>query len=204
MAKQILIGIEEQNLNEVAHYLMIYFPYNEEMCSYTDTWMDELYENEYPLVSTGIWSGIINLKTHKLLNWKPEYGSLYLQAKVCDSGTYFLLDKDKKTICKIADYVPNGLIPEVDDCGDYIRLRINEGGTIENWFEEPNFSDFMEDSEVVEKIDTSVEEEPILDTKVEFTYSQLMAKLFRLPKFIQMEIGKALIANASEEFEKEE
>ena len=204
MAKQILIGIEEQNLNEVAHYLMIYFPYNEEMCSYTDTWMDELYENENPLVSKGIWSGIINLKTHKLLNWKPEYGSLYLQAKVCDSGTYFLLDKDKKTICKIADNVPNGLIPEVDDCGDYIRLRINEDGTIENWFEEPDFSDFMEDSEVVEKIDTSVEEEPILDTKVEFTYSQLMAKLFRLPKFIQMEIGKALIANASEEFEKEE
>ena len=204
MAKQILIGIEEQNLNEVAHYLMIYFPYNEEMCSYTDTWMDELYENEYPLVSKGIWSGIINLKTHKLLNWKTEYGSLYLQAKVCDSGTYFLLDKDKKTICKIADNVPNGLIPEVDDCGDYIRLRINEDGTIENWFEEPDFSDFMEDSEVVEKIDTSVEEEPILDTKVEFTYSQLMAKLFRLPKFIQMEIGKALIANASEEFEKEE
>ena len=204
MAKQILIGIEEQNLNEVAHYLMIYFPYNEEMCSYTDTWMDELYENEYPLVSKGIWSGIINLKTHKLLNWKPEYGSLYLQAKVCDSGTYFLLDKDKKTICKIADNVPNGLIPEVDDCGDYIRLRINEDGTIENWFEESDFSDFMEDSEVVEKIDTSVEEEPILDTKVEFTYSQLMAKLFRLPKFIQMEIGKALIANASEEFEKEE
>ena len=203
MAKQILIGIEEQNLNEVAHYLMIYFPYNEEMCSYTDTWMDELYENEYPLVSKGIWSGIINLKTHKLLNWKPEYGSLYLQAKVCDSGTYFLLDKDKKTICKIADNVPNGLIPEVDDCGDYIRLRINEDDMI-NWFEEPDFSDFMEDSEVVEKIDTSVEEEPILDTKVEFTYSQLMAKLFRLPKFIQMEIGKALIANASEEFEKEE
>lgn len=29
----------------------------------------------------------------------------------------------KKAICKIADYVPNGLIPEADDCGDYIRLR---------------------------------------------------------------------------------
>ena len=203
MAKQILIGIEEQNLNEVAHYLMIYFPYNEEMCIYTDTWMDELYENEYPLVSKGIWSGIINLKTHKLLNWKLEYGSLYLQAKVCDSGTYFLLDKDKKTICKIADYVPNGLIPEVDGCGDYIRLRINEDDMI-NWFEEPDFSDFMEDSEVVEKIDVHIKEESILYTKVEFTYNQLMAKLFRLPKFIQMEIGKALISNASEEFEKEE
>ena len=98
------------------------------------------------------------MKTHKLLNSKPEYGSLYLHAKVCDSGTYFLLDKDKKTICKIADYVPNSLIPEVDGCGDYIRLRINEDDMI-NWFEEPDFFDFMEDSEVVEKIDVHIKEE---------------------------------------------
>lgn len=146
---------------------------------------------------------MINLKTHKLLNSKPEYGNLYLQAKVCDSGTYFLLDKDKKTICKIADYVPNSLIPEVDGCGDYIRLRINEDDMI-NWFEEPDFFDFMEDSEVVEKSMCTLKKKSILYTKVEFTYNQLMAKLFRLPKFIQMEIGKALIANASEEFEKEE
>ena len=74
MAKQILIGIKEKKLSEVAHYLMIYFPYNEEMCSYMDAWMGELYENKYPLVAKGMWSGIINLKTHKLLNWKPEYG----------------------------------------------------------------------------------------------------------------------------------
>lgn len=36
MAKQILIEIKEQDLNEVANYLMIYFPYKEEMCDYTD------------------------------------------------------------------------------------------------------------------------------------------------------------------------
>ena len=51
MAKQILNGIKGKNLSEVAHYLMIYFPYDEEMCSYTDVWMEELYENKYPLVS---------------------------------------------------------------------------------------------------------------------------------------------------------
>ena len=135
MAKQILVGIEEQNLNEVAHYLVIYFPYNEEMCSYTDDWLGELYENKYPLVSKGMWSGIIDLKVHKLLDWKPEYGTLYLQAKVCDSGTYFLLDKDKKVICKITDYVPNGLIPEADDCGDYIRLRIKRPLNIRQFIE---------------------------------------------------------------------
>lgn len=48
-----------------------------------------------------------------------------------------------------------------------------------------------------------IEEEPIFDTKVGFTYSQLMATLLRLPKYLQMEIGKALIANASEGFEEE-
>jgi hypothetical protein len=31
-----------------------------------------------------------------------------------------------------------------------------------------------------------------------------MAKLLRLPKFLQLEIGKALVANASEEFEETE
>lgn len=201
MTKQILIGIKEQELSEIAHYLMIYFPYNEEMCSYTDAWMGELYENKYPLVAKGMWSGIINLKTHQLLNWKLEYGTLYLQAKICDSGTYFLLGKDKKVICKIAGYVPNGLVSDSDDCGDYIRLRINSDGTIENWPENPDYSDFIEGSEIVERIDTSIVEEPILDTKVEFTYSQLMAKLLRLPKFLQLEIGKALVANASEGFE---
>ena len=204
MAKQILIGITEQELSEIAHYLMIYFPYNEEMCSYTDAWMGELYENNYLLVAKGMWSGIINLKTHQLLNWKREYGTLYLQAKICDSGTYFLLDKDKKVICKIAGYVPNSLVPDSDDCGDYIRLRINSDGTIENWPENPDYSDFVEGSEIVERIDTSIVEEPILDTKVEFTYSQLMAKLLQLPKFLQLEIGKALVANASEGFEEDE
>ena len=100
MAKQILIGINEKELSEVAHSLMIYFPYNEEICSYTDACVGELCENKYPLVAKGMWSGIINLKTHQLLNWKPEYGNLnlYLQAKICDSGTYFLLNKDKKAI----------------------------------------------------------------------------------------------------------
>ena len=144
------------------------------------------------------------MKTHQLLNWKLEYGTLYLQAKICDSGTYFLLDKDKKVICKIAGYVPNGLIPESDDCGDYIRLRINSDGSIENWPENPDYSDFIEDSESVERINTDIEEASILDTKVEFTYSQLMAKLLRLPKFLQLEIGKALVANASEGFEEDE
>ena len=100
--------------------------------------------------------------------------------------------------------MPNGLIPESDDCGDYLRLRINSDCTIENWPENPDYSDFTEGSEFVERIDTNIEEEPILNTRVEFTYSQLMSNLLQLPKFLQLEIGKALVANASEGFEEDE
>lgn len=46
MVKQILVGIREQDLNEVAQNLMIYIPFNEELCSYTDNWLGELYENK--------------------------------------------------------------------------------------------------------------------------------------------------------------
>ena len=100
--------------------------------------------------------------------------------------------------------MPNGLIPNPDDCGDYIRLRINSDDTIENWPENLDYSDFIEGSETVGRIDTSIVEELILDTKVEFTYSQFMAKLLQLPKFLQLEIGKALVANATEGFEEDE
>lgn len=100
--------------------------------------------------------------------------------------------------------MPNGLIPEADDCGDYIRLRINHDGLIENWLEKADFSEFTDGAEIVNSIDIDIEEEPILDTKLEFTYSQLMSKLLRLPKFLQMEIGKALVANASEGLEDED
>ena len=72
------------------------------------------------------------------------------------------------------------------------------------WPDAPDFADFIEGVGIVEKIDTSIEEEPIFDTKVEFTYSQLMTKLLHLPKYLQMEIGKVLIANALEGFEEEE
>ena len=83
-------------------------------------------------------------------------------------------------------------------------LRINSDGTIENWPENLDYSDFIEGSVSVEMIDTGIEEEPILDTRVEFTYSQLMTKLLQLPKFLQLEIGKALVANTSEGFEETE
>ena len=42
----------------------------------------------------------------------------------------------------------------------------------------------------------------IKEKNLRFTYSQLMAKLLQLPKFLQLEIGKALVKNATERFGK--
>ena len=42
----------------------------------------------------------------------------------------------------------------------------------------------------------------IKEKNLKFTYSQLMAKLLQLPKFLQLEIGKALVKNTTERFEK--
>lgn len=204
MEKQILEKFRGNDLHEVACYLLMYFPYDEELCSYTSEWNEELYTNEYPLVSGGMWTGLINLQTRKLLNWKREYGNMFLQAKVRDEGTYFLLDKDQKPFCKLVGYVPNGLIPDEYGFGDYVRLRINDDGFIENWLVNPNFSEFLEDADYVSKIDNWVHEPSILEETTEYTYSQIMKTLLRLPKHLQLDIGKALIANASEGFEDDE
>ena len=164
-SKQILRRMNERELLEQAYYLVISFPFHEEMCKYTDSLFGELCEDKYPLVSKGMWTGIIELRSHNLLNWPEEYGNILFQAKVSDSGTYFLLGKDNKALCRISGYVPNRLIPDADGCGDYIRLNIKE--------------------------------EPVFNVCMDLTYDELMDKLFRLPKHLQMEIGKALIENAS-------
>lgn len=196
-SKQIIRKMSERDLLEQAYYLVISFPFHEEMCRYTDSLFGELCEDKYLLVSKGVWTGIIELRSHNLLNWPEEYGDIFFQAKVGDSGTYFLLGKDNKALCRISGYVPNRLIPDADGCGDYIRLRIKSNGTIENWPDVPDFSEFIVGAMVVDRIDGDIKEEPVFNVCMDLTYDELMDKLYRLPKHLQMEIGKALIENAS-------
>ena len=110
MKKEITKIANDLDISETAHYLIISFPFDEELCSYRDCWNEVLYMTKYPLVSKNVWIGIINLRTHKVLNWKEEYGNLFFQAKVCDSGTYILLDSERNYLCKLQGYVPNKLI----------------------------------------------------------------------------------------------
>lgn len=136
---------------EQAKYLHISFPFREEFCSYTFPFGEEEDEEQLPLVSLGYWQGTIDLQAHKLLEWKPNFGECYLQAKVCDSGTYTLLDTEKKPICILKGYVPNSVIPPKNGAGDYIHFAINADGTVEEWQDTYDFTEFNERAILVTK-----------------------------------------------------
>ena len=90
------------------------------------------------------WEITVELKTHRVLEWEDRFGGLRLFAKVTDNGIYTLLDKNKSEIWCVKGYVPNSFIPEKDGFGDYINLSISKDGVVTNWYDEPDFTDFLE------------------------------------------------------------
>ena len=99
---------------------------------------------------------VIDLKEGKMLNWNYEGGYLRMWAKVCDSGSYTLLDSEKKPIWQIRGYVPNKLIPPFENgYGDYIEMAIEADGTVVDWPAKPDFSDFVSDGRSPEPIKTN-------------------------------------------------
>lgn len=82
-----------------------------------------------------IWRDIIDLGTGQLREW-PKNTPYDFYDKICDSGTYRLLDADNNFLKEIQDYVPNGIIP--GEYGDYMDLQIDENGIVKNWPKENN------------------------------------------------------------------
>jgi len=101
--------------------------------------------NDFPLLKGKVWHATIDLDTHKIRDWPlGQMRSLY--TKVCDAGSYYLLDENEKVVTSInQDYVPNNLIP--GEWGDYIEMIIEGDGTISNWSGIADFSDFEEREE---------------------------------------------------------
>ena len=86
----------------------------------------------------------VNIADTKVCDW--NYNSLFrLRAKICDSGTYVLLDKDMNPILQIAGYVPDEVIPPQEHSwGDYVEFNISSDGKIMNWPKEPDLQVFAE------------------------------------------------------------
>lgn len=101
--------------------------------------------NDFPLREGDVWNAIITIDEGRVIGW-PEGQKGHLAMKVCDQGSYHLLDSDYNTILSIEDdCVPNKLIP--GKYGDYIDLQIGVGGLVGNWYKNPSIADFINDSE---------------------------------------------------------
>jgi len=140
-------------LYKEARYLQIVIPYDKDdrMITFDDSVMIELECNDEftpPMFNSEdkLLEYVIDLEERKVLNWDYEDGYLRMQGKVRDSGTYTLLDADKKPLWQIRGYVPNKLIPPLDrGFGDYIELPVDADESIESWPTTPDFSEFIEE-----------------------------------------------------------
>ena len=97
---------------------------------------------DFPLRKDDRWKATIDIDNGKILEWTLGAKG-HLHMKVCDEGTYHLVDVENNIVASIEeDYVPNDLIP--GEYGDYIDLHINEYGTITNWYSKPSIDDFLD------------------------------------------------------------
>lgn len=109
--------------------------------AYVRYWEDAKINNEkcdedgknIPFKQNDCWCPIIDLLNGKVLNWpKNTTGSFHF--KVCDAGSYYLLDKDMKVLFEIInDYVPSGVCHGDNGYGDYIIFDVNPDGEIKNY-----------------------------------------------------------------------
>ena len=78
------------------------------------------------------WEPIIELETGIILNW-PKGTTADIHYKVCDDGVYTLLDEKYDLVKKIEDYVPDFLAIDDSGYGDYIIMKVDGEGKINNW-----------------------------------------------------------------------
>ena len=97
--------------------------------------------NDFPFRNGDVWDVVVEADTGKIVDW-PAGVTHELHMKVCDEGSYYLLDASRGVIAAIEDdYVPNGVVP--GSYGDYIEMTIMADGTIENWPKRLDASSFF-------------------------------------------------------------
>lgn len=90
------------------------------------------------------WQIMINVNTGMIENW-PIGKTAKMCAKVCDDGTYAILDANKEVIKEYEGYVPDCLAIGDSGYGDYLILKIDENGKIKNW--KPKFDEWQNDED---------------------------------------------------------
>lgn len=92
------------------------------------------------------WRPIIDIKEGIIVNWRKGT-TAHAFYKICDDGTYSLLDADKKILYEVDSYVPDILAIGDSGFGDYIDMVIDEDGKINGWTcNEDDLSDLLRNS----------------------------------------------------------
>lgn len=87
--------------------------------------------NDYPHRRGDVWDITIDVETGKIRDWPQGLAPRNVYMKVCDQGTYSLLDASGAVIERVdEDYVPSCIPGEY---GDYVDFKIDGFGRIANW-----------------------------------------------------------------------
>jgi len=79
-----------------------------------------------------LWEPVIDLETGRVMGW-PEGTRAEVSYKVCDEGTYHLIDQNGAVVATREGYVPDMLAVGDHGYGDYIILTIRADGLIDGW-----------------------------------------------------------------------
>lgn len=106
---------------------------------------EEEIPTDFPGRDGDMWHAKVNLDTGKIEGW-PAGRTANMHLTVKDCGIYTLLAENGREVAKLEnDYVPHGIIP--GQYGDTIELEIASDGSITNWPQRFDVSDFFDNKD---------------------------------------------------------
>lgn len=93
------------------------------------------------------WCPVIDIEEGIVVDW-PKGMEASFHFKVCDAGSYYLLDAEMNEHASIDNnYVPDGLCHGDTGFGDYIIFSVNGDGSIVDYSNKVNPEDWTEEEE---------------------------------------------------------
>lgn len=100
-----------------------------------------------PFKNGELWSPVIDIDEGIVVDW-PQGTKASFHFKICDSGSYYLLDEQMNELASIDNnYVPDGLCHGGTGYGDYIIFSVNEDGSILDYSNKFDIDDWQKDEE---------------------------------------------------------
>lgn len=92
-----------------------------------------------PCRNDDYWEPEIDIDTGQITNWKQGV-TADIHYKVCDDGKYKVYDSSGSLVLEKEYYVPELMWPAGEGFGDYIIMKVDENGFIQDW--KPTFDEF--------------------------------------------------------------